>query len=384
MNRVYNADYYEDVIKSGNGISYSEKEKWYPFFENIANRLIENYQPKTVLDVGCAYGYLVEVLRKKGIEAYGIDISEHAVNSVDESIRSYVKVNSASEVLPSDFPKHFDVIISIEVLEHMTVEEGEKALKQLCQLTDTFVFSSSDSDLKDVTHINVQRKEYWARIFAKQGFFRDVQLPPAYISECADVYRRRNDIYNVIQEYEVILRIAKEQRLGRCLDSQIYYDLGEGFREENKFVIENAIMGERIQFAIDLPANVKSIRFDPTENLFCILSELAIRVDGELQGIDSTNGLINGELILFDTTDPQIMVCINNPGRLVITGEIHLSEDINMSVATLLGIKKKLEKDEKCSELFLEIKDSQEKLYTELRKRKNALERENKRLKWCR
>ena len=82
MNRIYNAEYYESehhAFVKGNGVSYSERERMYPFFEQIAEKIIKNYAPKTVLDVGCAYGYLVEALRCRGVEAYGIDISEYAI-----------------------------------------------------------------------------------------------------------------------------------------------------------------------------------------------------------------------------------------------------------------------------------------------------------------
>ena len=204
MNRIYNAGYYEDydnAFVEGNGVMYSDKEKLYPFFEHIADKIVTNYAPKTVLDVGCAYGYLVEALRKKGVEAYGIDVSEYAIRQAYESIKPYVFVNSAEHELPLQMPQRYDLIISIEVFEHLTLEAGEKALQYLCGLTDTFIFSSTDSDIQDITHINVQRKEYWAKFFAKQGFFRDVQQRPTYIAECADTYRKRNDICDVIQEY---------------------------------------------------------------------------------------------------------------------------------------------------------------------------------------
>ncbi len=373
MNRIYNAEYYESYFNIGNEAEYSDREKFYPFFSNIAEELVKNHRPETVLDVGCAFGYLVEALRERGVKAYGIDISEYAIENAAKEIRPYVRVSSASNPLPDDFPEHFDLIISIEVLEHMTVEEGDSALRNLCKLTELFVFSSSDNDLKDVTHINVQRKEYWARIFAQQGFYRDVQMPAAYIGNCADVYRKRDDLHNVIQEYEVMLRIAKEESLRQCLDSQLYYDLGDGFKEENKFVIKNAIRGERIQFAVELSEDIKTIRFDPTEDFFCILSGLSIRLGEKELVPERTNGTLEGEMIFFDTTDPQIIIRIDQPGRLVITGEIYLSENLHVNVAVLFGIMKKIE---------MERKKEWEEIKTKFYEQKKKIERESRRIGW--
>lgn len=40
-------------------------------FDSIAERLVKDICPKTVLDAGCAMGFLVETLRQKKVEAWG-------------------------------------------------------------------------------------------------------------------------------------------------------------------------------------------------------------------------------------------------------------------------------------------------------------------------
>ncbi len=48
---------------------------------DIAGWLLwRNFRVRTVLDVGCATGYLVEVLRERGIDAEGCDVSQFAVD----------------------------------------------------------------------------------------------------------------------------------------------------------------------------------------------------------------------------------------------------------------------------------------------------------------
>ena len=57
-------------------------EVWLNFFDQVAKRIIEQFEPKTVLDAGCAWGFLVEAFRNRGVEASGVDISEYAFQNI--------------------------------------------------------------------------------------------------------------------------------------------------------------------------------------------------------------------------------------------------------------------------------------------------------------
>ena len=75
-----------------------------------AEFIIEKFHPKTVLDVGCAYGELVKGLNDMGVDAYGIDGSDYAISNGDPTIRSKLfKVNLNSDQFPFE-DKTFDVI----------------------------------------------------------------------------------------------------------------------------------------------------------------------------------------------------------------------------------------------------------------------------------
>ena len=208
MNELYNEEYYKDYA----GVSYHDKELWLGIFDRIADKIIADYNPGTVLDAGCAFGYLVSAFRKRGVHAYGIDISNYAINQADDSIREYCCVGSLCEELPHGLPKKYDLVTSIEILEHIPEEDGIKAIANLCRLADTIIFSSTPDDFKDNTHVNVKPQEYWATQFAKNDFYRDLQYQATYISPQAVVFKKeKHNIYTIIQKYEQSLQVKDKE-----------------------------------------------------------------------------------------------------------------------------------------------------------------------------
>src|SRR2546425_10184937 len=71
------------------GIPYERNDHWLDFFDKIARRVVADLGPQSVLDAGCAMGFLVEKLRSYDIEAYGIDVSEYAIKHVHDSVSAY-------------------------------------------------------------------------------------------------------------------------------------------------------------------------------------------------------------------------------------------------------------------------------------------------------
>ena len=133
---VYNKDYY----KSHCGECYERGHGWEEIFARQADRIVKELSPKKVLDVGCAAGYLVEGLRDKGVEAYGLDISDYAISLVRDDIKEYCKVKSATEQIS----ERYDLITCIEVLEHLSPEDISKAIDNMCNATDMIIFSSTN------------------------------------------------------------------------------------------------------------------------------------------------------------------------------------------------------------------------------------------------
>ena len=118
---IYTQNYY-DQYSVGNGHEGYEDSKYTKdFLKNIAGRIYEDRKPESVLDVGCAMGYLVEALRDLGVEAYGVDVSEYAISKVREDLKPFCKAASALEELPEGLATQDD-------LEGLMSQMGEAML----------------------------------------------------------------------------------------------------------------------------------------------------------------------------------------------------------------------------------------------------------------
>jgi len=79
------------------------------------------YQAANRPRVGCAKGFLVEALRDRRIDAFGIDVSEFAIGEVRPDVRPYCRVSLAV----ASFDGVYDLIVCIGVLEHMPEHEAD-------------------------------------------------------------------------------------------------------------------------------------------------------------------------------------------------------------------------------------------------------------------
>lgn len=189
----------EYYFRRGCGIPYRREPRWLEFFSGVAEHIVRRLAPRTALDAGCAMGFLVEALRDRGVDAEGVDISEYAIGQVREDIKPFCRVGS----ILAPFPRRYDLIVCIEVLEHLPAAEAEPAIANLCRSSDDILFSSSPSDYAEQTHFNVQPAEYWAELFARQGFVRDVDFDASFITNWAVRFRRSAEpLPRVVRDYE--------------------------------------------------------------------------------------------------------------------------------------------------------------------------------------
>jgi SAM-dependent methyltransferase len=203
---IYGARYYATY----NGGAYEFEGDWANFFNGLADRIIRQLQPRTVLDAGCAKGFLVHALRERGVEAYGIDVSEYAVANAIESVRPFVRIGSMTEPLD----RRYDLITCIEAIEHVEPSQVRAAVDTLCAATDVVLLSSTGDGehYGEPSHTSMRPPEEWAALFAEHGFLRDVDIDVGWVTPWAMVLKREPalTVPQVVREYD--RRLARFQR----------------------------------------------------------------------------------------------------------------------------------------------------------------------------
>jgi len=156
---LYDETYYENGLEAG--VSCYEKYRWLPELtipmcaEII--ELLEIDREQTILDFGCAKGFMVKAFRMLHRQAWGYDISEYAHLT-----------GCVSEYMVPNLNNHYDWVIAKDVFEHITPPELDIIIDCLnCNQIFAVVPLAANgkymnpSDEKDVTHIIRENLGWW-------------------------------------------------------------------------------------------------------------------------------------------------------------------------------------------------------------------------------
>lgn len=130
-------------------------------------------RPKSILDVGCGTGTWLKAFEEAGVQDYlGVDGVY-----VD---RSKLRIPSSKFIpfdisKPMDLGRKFDLVVSLEVAEHLAPQEADIIVESLVRHGETILFSAAIPGQGGQNHLNEQWPEYWQKKFMKHGYhFHDV------------------------------------------------------------------------------------------------------------------------------------------------------------------------------------------------------------------
>lgn len=156
-----------------------------------AQLIAQVFRPLYVLDMGCGpEAALVQLLRRQGVTAYGMDsgtLRVSATLATSGSLLDRETMQSMRDACPS-----CDLVICREVLEHLTVRDIAVAVEHLCLVSRKWVYvttrfaktprhflSFDRSDDLDPTHISLLTKPLLRLLFVLQGYLSRPDLEAA-------------------------------------------------------------------------------------------------------------------------------------------------------------------------------------------------------------
>ncbi|MFO1450643.1 MAG: class I SAM-dependent methyltransferase [Opitutaceae bacterium] len=180
--RRFGREYFDGDRLYGYGGYYYDPKFWTP----TARRLHEHYQLRvgaSVLDVGCAKGFLLHDLKRlyPDLTVAGIDISSYAVERGTPEIKPFLRVGDAVKLPYAD--KSFDLVVSINTVSNPSLEQCKQAIREVMRVSRAHAFITVHAWRTEEQRENLQMWNLtaqtsmhvsdWEQVFAEVGYTGD-------------------------------------------------------------------------------------------------------------------------------------------------------------------------------------------------------------------
>ncbi len=169
----------------------------------LADDLVRRVGPKRVLDVDCTQGGLVQALRDRGVETYGLCVSGHALTQVPSVVRPYCWVGAVAEPLAQDY----DLITCFDVTALGTDGQEQVAVANLCAHTQALLFSCAESALELHADGGLQSWVDWLKLLGEFSFSPDMDFAASLYTRrrsCCAARIRARRIYTVLHNSDFV------------------------------------------------------------------------------------------------------------------------------------------------------------------------------------
>jgi len=179
--KQYGREFFDGDRVNGYG-GYRYDGRWVA----VARRMKEAYrltEASSVLDVGCAKGFLLHDLRAEipGIRVAGLDISRYALDNAMEDVRGQA-VEGTCAALP--FPdKSFDVVVAINTIHNVAPRACQESLREIMRVSRRHAFVQVDAWTNErerenlfnwfLTAETLKSADDWAVCFKEAGYDGD-------------------------------------------------------------------------------------------------------------------------------------------------------------------------------------------------------------------
>lgn len=172
----------------------------------ILKLLLGIYPIKSVCDIGGGIGVWVKTfleLRKEGnvlcIDGNYINKDQLVIKENDfmvKDLEERITLNA-----------RYDLAISLEVAEHLTLGRAESFVEDLTKISDVILFSAAVKGQGGEGHINEQYASYWIRLFDSQNYKAfDIIRPQIQDASNIPWWYKQNVIVFVNKENETLLK----------------------------------------------------------------------------------------------------------------------------------------------------------------------------------
>ncbi len=148
---------------------------------------------RSVLDVGCGVGAFLKAFAENGVaDIQGVD-GDHVPR--DRLLIDPGRFLGRDLEEPLDLGRRFDLVVSLEVAEHLPEASADRFVGNLCRHADVVLFSAAIPEQGGTNHVNERWPSWWIPRFAAHGFEPfDVVRPAIWNDDDVEYWYRQNTI----------------------------------------------------------------------------------------------------------------------------------------------------------------------------------------------
>lgn len=166
----------------------------FPIHQVKVDYILRRQPRERVLDCGAAFGYIVKRLRDKGIDAWGIDISQYALSQAPEEVKAYLMHGSIGSLPWPD--QSFDMVTSFSTLEHLPPEILPKAISEIKRVAGRGIIAVTPGDDphfdEDITHQTKEPLSWWRSQFPPEFEVRN-DADEEWLKKIPEVHLHRHE-----------------------------------------------------------------------------------------------------------------------------------------------------------------------------------------------
>lgn len=135
-------------------------------YQRVAGSLLRLLPFDSVVDVGCANGFLLESFAAAGRTISGIEVSPEVVELLDPAIREVVEIGDFSALAG-----RWDLVCCVEVAEHIPPERSLDLVDTLARAAQSWIyFTAAPPGQGGHGHINCRPHDEWLAEFDERGW----------------------------------------------------------------------------------------------------------------------------------------------------------------------------------------------------------------------
>lgn len=140
----------------------------------VVPMIVDLTKPKSVLDVGCGVGPWLAEFSAAGVQnCHGIDgpwVDKRRFCLGPGRFTAFDFNTAATPFKPALPRDRFDLVVTLEFLEHVRPDAAKPLVDLLSSLSDTVLMSAALPGQGGTNHVNEQWIDYWAALFQTHGY----------------------------------------------------------------------------------------------------------------------------------------------------------------------------------------------------------------------